>query len=320
MRFVLDTAEMPPADRVEAVHTAMMYASAPCHVIHEDPDGEVYARMEVWDLGICNIFTHSSSGVRLLRTERLAKQDAMPVIALSVQQRGQGRIEQRRHRDVVPAGRLLAVDLSGPYDYSWSGDGAAGCIQIPFDQLGLPIDLVRRATPRIAQSPFYRMVTDHIAHLARDPEPILADAVAGVVAAASVDLVRALLVSAGRDEGHTRQVLAETLLTRVRAYVREYLADPDLSPAVIAAAHNVSLRHLYSVCADAEFSLEQWIIGERLEGARLDLLRIDNRHRPIAVIARRWGFRDATHFTRRFKTRYGMLPSQWRRSADETRS
>src|SRR5690242_16224555 len=114
MRFVLDTAQMPPGERVEAVHTAMMYASAPCHVIHEDPDGEVYARMEVWDLGLATIFTHRSSGVRLLRTERLARQDAMPVIALSVQQRGRGRIERGGRRDVVPTGDLLAVDLSGP--------------------------------------------------------------------------------------------------------------------------------------------------------------------------------------------------------------
>jgi hypothetical protein len=43
---------------VEAVHTAMMYASAPCHVLHEDPDGAVHARMEVWDFGNANIFTH----------------------------------------------------------------------------------------------------------------------------------------------------------------------------------------------------------------------------------------------------------------------
>lgn len=319
MRFVLDTAQMPPAERVEAVHTAMMYASAPCDVIHEDPDGDVYARMEVWDLGTATIFTHRSSGVRLLRTERLARQDAMPVIALSVQQRGQGRIEQRRHRQVVPSGELLAVDLSGAYDYSWSGDGAAGCIQIPFDQLGLPVDLIRRAAPAIAQSPFYRMVTDHVAHLAGDPETILADPAAGAVTAAGIDLVRALLVSAARDSRHSRQVLAETLLTRVRAYVRQHLADPDLSPAGIAAAHHVSLRHLYGVCAGAQVSLEQWIIGERLEGARLDLVRTDSRHRPIAAIARRWGFRDATHFTRRFKERYGVLPSQWRRSAGQTR-
>ncbi|WP_433063055.1 helix-turn-helix domain-containing protein [Dactylosporangium sp. CS-033363] len=320
MPYVLDTADLPPRERVEAVHTAMMYASAPCHVIHEDPDGDVHARMEVWDFGNANIFTHRSSGIRLLRTARLARQDAMPVVALSVQRRSPGRIEQQRRRAVVPVGELLAVDLSGPYDYSWSGDGAAGCLQVGFDQLGLPVDVVRRATVEVRASSFYRMVTDHIAHLARDPGRIVADPAVGAVAAASVDLVRALLASAGRGGQHARQVLAETLLTRVRVFVRQHLADPDLTPQRIAAAHNVSLRHLYKVCAEAGLSLEQWIISERLQGARHELLLPESRHRSVAAIARRWGFRDATHFTRRFKARYGMLPNQWRRSSADARS
>ncbi|MFC4997896.1 helix-turn-helix domain-containing protein [Dactylosporangium cerinum] len=320
MAYVLDTADLAPPERVEAVHTAMMYASAPCHVIHEDPAGPVHARMEVWGLGNATIFTHRSSGIRLLRTDKLAKQDAMPVIALSVQLRSQGRFEQRRQQRVVPSGELLAVDLSGAYDYSWSGDGAAGCIQIPFDQLGLPVDVVRRAAPQIHTSPFCRLVTDHIAHLTQDPARIVADPAASAVATASVDLVRALLASAGRAERNTREVLAETLLTRVRAFARQHLADPDLNPAMIAAAHNVSLRHLYQVCADAELSLEQWIIAERLQGARHELLLPQSRHRSVAAIAWRWGFRDATHFTRRFKARYGMLPSQWRRSGADARA
>jgi AraC-like DNA-binding protein len=315
--YVLDTAALPPRDRVEAVHTAMMYASAPCHVIHEDPTGPVHARMGLWDLGNASIFTHRSSGIRLLRTDKLARQDAMPVVALSVQVQADARFEQRGRQRIVPTGELLAVDLSGAYDYSWSGDGEAGCIQIPFDRLGLPVDVVRRAAPEIRSSPYYRMVTDHLVHLTRDPARTVADPAVAAVASASVDLVRALLASAGRVE---RDVLAETLLTRVRAFVRQNLTDPDLTPAAIAAAHNVSLRQLYHVCAAADLSLEQWIITERLDGARHELTRSDSRHRSIAAVARRWGFRDPTHFTRRFRARYGMLPSQWRRSSHDARS
>src|SRR5262249_4249426 len=77
MAYILDTAQLPAGARVEAVYAAMMDASAPCHVIHEDPTGPVYARMGVWDLGAANIFTHRSSGIRLLRTPKQARQDAM---------------------------------------------------------------------------------------------------------------------------------------------------------------------------------------------------------------------------------------------------
>ncbi|MFF5079658.1 helix-turn-helix domain-containing protein [Actinoplanes sp. NPDC000266] len=314
MGYVLDTEHLPDTDRVEAVHTAMMYASAPCHVLHEDPRGPVHARLEVWDLGGANIFTHRSTGIRLLRTAKLARQDVMPVIALSVQRRADGHIDQHGHRRVVPPGDLLAVDLSAPYDFSWSGEGAAGCLQIPFDQLGLPLDVVRRATPGITASPLYRLVTEHITQLARNPAAITGDIAAAEVAAASVDLARALLVSAAGSTEHTRQVFAETLLTRIRAYTRRNLDDPSLTPARIAAAHNISVRHLYKLCAAAGLSLEQWIIDQRLDRIHHELALPSRAHLPIATIAHRWGFRDPTHFARRFKSRYGQTPSQWRRS------
>jgi AraC-like DNA-binding protein len=320
MGYVLDTAGMPARERVEAVQAAMRYASAPCHVIHENPDGHVYARMEVWDLGDTNVFTQRSSGIRLLRTAKLARQDAMPVVALSVQQRATGRLDQRGHRQLVPRGELLAVDLSGPYDYSWSGDGAAGCLQIPLDRLGLPVDTVRQAAANLRASPLYRLVTSHIAHLARDPARITADATAPAVAVASVELARALLASAARSRPVARQVLADTLPTRIRAYVRLHLTDPELSPARIAAAHNISVRYLYRICAAAGFSLEQWIIAERLAGARRDLARPAGRPRPVGAIARSWGFRDPTHFTRRFTAAYGVTPHQWRQDVRARRA
>lgn len=310
MPYVLDTAGIPAQDRVEAVHVAMTQASAPCHVIHEDPHGDVHARMGLWDLGGANVFTTRASGLRLLRTPRQARQDAMPVVALSVQQQADGRHEQLARQEIVAPGELMAVDLSAPYDFSWSGDGAAGCIQIPIDQLGLPVDVIRRAVGNVRRSPLYRLVAQHVAQVTTEPDRFSTDPAAHALGAASIELARALLVSAANLD--SREVLADSLLTRVRAYVRRHLTDPDLRPATIAAAHNVSLRHLYKACAQAELSLEQWIISERLRGAREELLRPESRQRSIAAIARGWGFRDPTHFTRRFLIAYGMTPTEWR--------
>ncbi|GAA1817412.1 helix-turn-helix domain-containing protein [Luedemannella flava] len=313
MAFVLDTADLPASDRVEAVYSAMMFASAPAYVIHENPRGDVRTRIGVWDLGAVNVFTTRSSGIRLLRTPRLARDEAAPVVALSVQQAADGRHEQLDRHQVVTPGELMAVDLSAPYDFSWSGDGAAGCLQIPLDQLGLPVDLVRRAAGNLRASPLYDLVTSHVAHLARDADRLSADPTATALGAASIDLARALFVSAADSERATRAALAETLLTQARAYVRQHLADPGLRPAAVAAALNVSLRYLYKVCARADLSLEQLIIEERLQGAREELAWPDSRHRTIATVAGRWGFSDATHFARRFRTRYGLTPREWRR-------
>jgi AraC-like DNA-binding protein len=315
MGFVLDTADIPPGDRIDVVYEAMMQASVPSYVIHEDPGDEIHTRLELWDLGSASVFTARSTGLRLLRTPRQARQDAAPVIALSVQMLADGRHEQLGHRQIVRPGSLMMADLSSPYDFSWSGDGAAGCIQIPIDQIGLPIDVIRRAAANLRTSPLYDMVTSHVAHLARDAEQLSADPAAATLGGASIELTRALLASAAHAEPHARAALAETLLTRIRTYVRQHLADPDLRPATIAAAHNISVRYLYKICASADLSLEQWIIGERLRCAREELLRPDTHRRTIAMVARRWGFTDPTHFTRRFRGTYGLTPSEMRRTS-----
>jgi AraC-like DNA-binding protein len=308
MPFLLDSTALPARDRVEAVADAMSRASAPCQVFHEDP-GDVRVRMGLWELGATTIFTARASGLRLLRTPRQARQDVMPVVALSVQRRAEGRYARPAGQEIVPPGALMVVDLSAPYDFSWSGRGAAGCVQIPIDELALPVDVVRRAVGNVRGSPLYPLVRHHVAHLTARADRFCADPGAPALGTASVELARALLVSAARVD--SREVSADTLLTRVRAHVRRHLTDPDLSPASIAAAHAVSQRQLYKVCAQAGVSLEQWIIAERLRGAR-DELAAQGSTRPIAVVARRWGFRDPTHFARRFRVAYGMTPSEWR--------
>lgn len=66
------------------------------------------------------------------------------------------------------------------------------------------------------------------------------------------------------------------------------------------------------MCAAADFSLEQWTIHQRLEGASRDLSDLAQRDRPIAVVARRWGFSDASYFSRRFRQAFGSTPRDWR--------
>lgn len=187
----------------------------------------------------------------------------------------------------------MIVDLTAPFDFSWHTRGTSRALRIPIAELGLPMDLIRVAAVRLHTSPLRRLIATHI-----------------------VDLFRALLASAATG-GSQQATQRQTLLTQIREYVRQNIRDPDLSAARIAKRHNISVRHLYSLCEQAEFSLEQWIIGRRLEGAFEELARPDAAQRSIAAIARRWGFRDPAHLTRRFRTAYGLTPRDWRSIANE---
>ena len=184
---------------------------------------------------------------------------------------------------------------------------------VPEDQLGLPADVVRAAGTRLRESPLYELVHDHLVRVVELGDAMSGDPGAAALGTATTELVRALLVSAAaRPLPEFRE---PTLATRVLAYTRQHATDPGLTPAAIADAHNVSVRQLYKACAGAGVRLEQWLIEQRLEAARAELVAPSGRRRSIAATARACGFADPSHFTRRFRAAYGMTPREWQRGA-----
>jgi AraC-like DNA-binding protein len=314
--LLLDTAGLPHADRAEAIYAAMMGATAPCRLIHEDPSGDVHARMDLWEFGPATVWHNAASGIRMLRTARQAAQDTAPIVALGLQHAGPGRFVQAGTGRALVPGDLLLSDLSAAYDYSWTGDGAAYAFQLPLERLGLPIDVVRRAAPRLPASPLYELVHAQLVRLTAGADRLSADPGAAALGAATAELVRALITSAAGDGGSLSPGASAAGIT---SYVDRHLADPGLGAGSVAGALNMSQRQLYAVCAREGISLEQHIIGRRLEAVRADLARPGGRHRPIGVVARRWGFADPTHFGRRFRAAYGVTPGQWRRASLERR-
>jgi AraC-like DNA-binding protein len=77
--------------------------------------------------------------------------------------------------------------------------------------------------------------------------------------------------------------------------------------------HHISVRYLYKVLSREGVGLGDWIRTERLARCRDDLARSALRDHSIAAIGARWGFADATHFARVFRTAYAISPSDWRR-------
>jgi AraC-like DNA-binding protein len=316
--LLLDTAAVAPEHRVDAFRAAFDQASVPCRIEHLDPADRVHSRMHLWQYGRTNVFTTDASGFRLVRTPRHVRVESPQVVALAVQTRAVARFHQFGSDQLVAPGRLMLTDLTAPYDFSWSGAGGSRAFQVPVEQLGLPIAVVRAAAPRLAASPLHDLVRDHLERLARDGDVLAAGPGAAALGTATTELVRALLVSAAGDSALTPAVREETLLSRVMTYAAHHLTDPDLGPERLAAVHNVSLRQLYKTCADGGIRLEQWLIDQRLEAARVELASPAGRRRPVSAVARACGFADPSHFARRFRAAYGMSPRAWQRTGSGT--
>jgi AraC-like DNA-binding protein len=313
--LLLDTRHLPRADRAEAFRVAMPEASVPCRVEHPEPREELRARMHQWSFGRAVLFTTDASGFGLTRTPRHVRMASEPVVGVAFQARGRGKFAPLDQEQLVQGGDLMLVDLTAPSSFGGATGGGSRAFLVAHDQLGLPVDVVRKATPRLRASPLHDLLLRHLQWMCASAPELSTDPGAAALGTATVELVRALIVSAAGGGAPSAAVPEETLASRVRAFVEQHLTEPDLTPEAIAATHSVSVRQLYKACAQAGLSLEQWIIGQRLEAARADLVSATGLRRSISATARACGFASPTHFTRRFRQAYGLTPREWQRMA-----
>lgn len=90
------------------------------------------------------------------------------------------------------------------------------------------------------------------------------------------------------------------------------LAEPELSPALLARELNVSLRTLQRAFTHSGQSVAAYLRDRRLEQARLALIA-SSPHPVVAELAAQWQFSDSSHFIRAFKKRYGQTPAEYAR-------
>jgi AraC-like DNA-binding protein len=315
MATLLDTDRLPPRERRPAQVAARLEAAMVSRVRFADPSTPGRARLDVWDLGGMSVMRADLTGDLVLsRTAREVGEDAAPTVSFAVQEEGVALQDHLGHRRVLPRGSLSLTEVAAPYEYRWSGRGVCRSLQVPVSRMGLPVDVVRRAVPLAQRSPLYGLVRAHLAQVTRDAELLAREPLVHSLASATIDLTRALLASAADTSRVAEDVVTETMLAQVRSYVRQHLTEPGLDAEQVAGAHAISVRQLYRLCSAAQFSLEQWIIHQRLEGARGELAAVDSRDRSIAMVARRWGFTDPSYFSRRFRQAFGLTPRDWRQT------
>jgi AraC family transcriptional regulator, positive regulator of tynA and feaB len=119
---------------------------------------------------------------------------------------------------------------------------------------------------------------------------------------------------------------AHKLFMRVQALIKDHIADPDFGPPEAASEAGISLRYLQKLFTQRGLTCTDFIYSLRLnDAARLiDRRYLLNTKEPISAIAYACGFRDYTHFARKFRHRFGYSPgahsaAQGRADGAETR-
>jgi AraC-like DNA-binding protein len=137
-------------------------------------------------------------------------------------------------------------------------------------------------------------------------EPAAAAAAAGV----ALELLRAAVEPELETDRAAERV---ALRADIHRYVRAHLQDSDLGPTTIAHAFAMSVRTLHALFEDGNASVAALVRQERLKRCLEDLQRRNGG--SVTDIAFRWGFCDAAHFSRVFKRKFGVTPSDVRHAA-----
>jgi AraC-like DNA-binding protein len=102
------------------------------------------------------------------------------------------------------------------------------------------------------------------------------------------------------------------LLEQAKEYIELNLADISLTPDLVAAALHVSTRTLHRLFESDGHTISGWIRLRRLEHCRAELADLVSDTSPVSSIGAKWGLWDAAHFSRLFKSSYGMPPRAYR--------
>ncbi|WP_051731632.1 helix-turn-helix transcriptional regulator [Kitasatospora phosalacinea] len=225
------------------------------------------------------------------------------------------------------AGEFSLLDSSRPYDLRALGAGQNGPgrprvnalgIDFPSALLPVPPDRLRRLLGRYpGGSGTSLLIADFLHNLDRQAGT-LNRATAERLGPIMVDLVSTWLAEeVEATDALTPETRRRVLVENVRAFVRNHLHDPALTPSVIAEAHHLSLSYLHRVFTEENGgeTLAAWIRRRRLERAHRDLADPALRGTPIHVVAVRCGIPRPDDFSRAFRAAYGLSPRDHRHQA-----
>jgi AraC-like DNA-binding protein len=310
---VFDTSKLPPAQRERTAREALGNAAAPMNVRFQCPPVEISYRLQRWQLGRAQVIRAGGfGGLQLQRDPPLVRQHAPELVTVGFQLEGSGFHTQNGHTNHLHPGDLSVLDFTLPFETGLSESAVTGTVIVPADDLGLSANVIRRAAGQLAASPAYDLVRGHLVRLSREADKITEPRQAATVGRATTELLRALLAGAAGDDPRATDTWHQTLQTQLVTYIGQHLTDPGLCAEQLARVHHISVRQVYKLWSGNQLSLTQWIISERLDGARRDLEGPASNRMTISAIAHRWGFADTTHFSRRFREAYRMSPREWR--------
>lgn len=279
-------------------------------------DHAFYAHIEATRIGNSLITRSSFNGQAVKTTPQTIRQhDKQDFLSIVLRLSGTARSKQYDRAVIQQPGDIILFDSARPVEFEYPDDTSSLFIELPRSSVeamlgdaasyaGLAVG-GQTAGAILAQQFF-----DNLLRVEDTLSPEMAERMMGI----GTDLLIANLAERLAQEP-PKSVQGTVTVQRAKAYIDDHIANPSLSPAEIAMATGVSLRHLQQLFNDRGVGIAEWLWHRRLHIAARRLSDPGNAFRSIGSLAYACGFNSQSHFNRRFKDHFRVSPTEYRWNA-----
>jgi AraC family transcriptional regulator, positive regulator of tynA and feaB len=293
-----------------------MLGDAFCRVTMVRPDeGAFSGQVDVAAVGPIDVATITSQAQAVRRTEADVRRQAGDAFFLNLTLRGSSTFTQGGRAGRLSPGDFALVDGALPFEFEFDGPFEQVSLTVPHDLLAPLLTSPANATAVAVRGDrgLGAVASGTLAGLSRSAGGIdrgisrpLAERVAGLV---GLSLGAVAATSVG-PRALTQLALDE---------VERSLADPELSPAIVADRIGVSVRYLHRLFEERGQSFGRHLLARRLERCRAALTDPAFLDLSVGEIGWRNGFADPSYLSRVYRRRYGVSPSRDRARKERDR-
>lgn len=320
MDRLFSTSDVHPRDRFAYWH------SVACQRIVQHDSAPVsresfHAELSCGELGSTVLVQFENSPMSISHTLRHASGSASDVIFLCHQLAGTLAVEQAGRDVVLNPGQVTLLDPRLSYSGRFVGDSKLLVLKVCRRSLEARIGPARN----VIAYPLNQTFAENnllSAYLSALPTTVgrLSPLAQELAEDQVLDLIAMAIAKTTEGERPRISSARSVVRLKVRTAIEQHLCEPGLETVVVAAAAGVSVRYANDVLADEGTSIARLILAMRLRRCRLALEDPLQTKRNVSEIAQAWGFSDMTHFARRYKEAYGVLPSEVRKAHREKHS
>ncbi|MCF7981547.1 MAG: helix-turn-helix domain-containing protein [Pseudomonadales bacterium] len=245
------------------------------------------------------------------RSKRQIAKSTEEEFLISFQLVEQGLVRQDGREALLKPGYFALYDSSRPYTLTFKKRFHQFIVQMPKDVLSRHLMEPEKYTAIPISGTcglgailcnFIFSLAKELHHVRQAPEELSENLVNMIAMSFSSSLML--------KEAVSQSVIRDSVKRRVRQFIDNNLYNPDLTNTQIAQSQGISTRYLHKLFEDDEHSIHSLILEKRMQKAQELLNDSTYQGHSIEKIAYSLGFSSPAHFSRVFKKRFGLSPSE----------